>query len=78
MANLSDYKEIFKESFQYDGDLEKLKYQDIDAWDSVGHMQLMAELEDKFEIELDIDDIIDFSSFEKGIEILKKYEILLK
>ncbi len=41
-------------------------------------MALMAALEEAFNIELETDDIIDFSSFEKGIEILKKYGINLK
>ena len=40
-------------------------------------MSLMAALEDAFDIMLDTDDIIDFSSFQKGKEILKKYEIEL-
>ena len=57
---------------------EGLSYQAIPAWDSVGHMALMAALEETFNIELETDDIIDFSSFEKGIEILKKYGINLK
>ena len=28
-----------------------------------------------FEIKLEMDDIIDFSSFKKGIQILKKYKV---
>lgn len=52
-----------------------LKYQGIEAWDSVGHMTLMAALEEAFDIMLDTDDIIDFSSFEKGKEILSKYDV---
>lgn len=32
-------------------------------------------LEDVFKITLEMDDIIDFSSFEKGKKILKKYKI---
>ena len=38
-------------------------------------MLLIAELEDVFEISMDMDDIIDFSSYEKGKEILKKYGV---
>ena len=38
-------------------------------------MGLVAALEDAFEIMLDTDDIIDLSSYKKGIEILKKYKI---
>ena len=75
MSNLESYKSLFVEAFQYDGDVELLEYQSIEEWDSVGHMQLMAEIEDLFEIELDVDDIIDFSSFKKGIELLSKYNV---
>jgi acyl carrier protein len=39
-------------------------------------MTLMADLEDGFKISMDTDDIIDFSSFKKGIQILKKYKIV--
>ena len=47
-----------------------LEYQQVASWDSVGHMGLVAALEDAFEIMMDTDDIIDLSSFEKGMEIL--------
>jgi acyl carrier protein len=73
MSKLIAYKRVFSESFQTDADIESLSYQDIPEWDSVGHMQLMAALEDEYDIELDIDDIIDFSSYSRGIEILQKY-----
>lgn len=76
MNNLEKYKNAFIEAFQLEeGQLAGLKYQDVAEWDSVGHMGLMSDLEEAFEIEMDIDDIIDFSSFEKGMEILGKYEI---
>ena len=76
MNGLAEYKRVFLESFAITEDqLTKLKYQDIPAWDSVGHMALMASLEEVFNIELDIDDIIGFSSYEEGIKILAKYEV---
>ncbi len=76
MANLENYNKVFVEAFMIkENQLEGLKYQDVDEWDSVGHMDLIASLEEVFEIEMDIDDIIDFSSYEKGKELMKKYEI---
>ena len=36
------------------------------------------ELEKKLNVELKIDDIVDFSSYEKGKKILKKYKIQIK
>lgn len=78
MTNLEKYIAAFQENLGVSEDeLETLEYQGIAAWDSVGHMTLMAALEDTFDIMLDTDDIIDFSSFQKGKEILKKYEIEL-
>ena len=71
MTNLEKYKKIFMETFEIaEEQLENFKYQDIVAWDSVGHMGLIGTLEDTFDIMMDTDDIIDFSSFEKGKEIL--------
>ena len=54
---------------------EELKYNEIEEWDSIGHMTLIAAIEEKFEISIETDDIVDFSSFKKGKEILKKYKI---
>ena len=58
--------------FQLNADLT---YQSIEEWDSVGHMALVAQIEDVFGIMLEMDDIIDFSSYTIGIETLKKYGI---
>lgn len=77
MTNLEKYTEVFTKTFEITEDVAKeLKYQGIPEWDSVGHMGLIAEMEDTFNIMMDTDDIIDFSSFEKGKEILgKKYNV---
>ena len=75
MSNLEKYNKVFMETFEITEDsLAELKYQDIAAWDSVGHMSLIAALEDTFDIMMDTDDIIDFNSYEKGKEILAKTE----
>lgn len=75
MTNLEKYNNAFTEIFEITKDkLDGLKYQDIEAWDSVGHMSLIAALEDAFDIMMDTDDIIDLSSYEKGKEILAKEE----
>ena len=77
MTNLKKYEEIFIKSLSIEKKSfsDKLKYNDIPEWDSIGHMTLMSDLEDGFDITLDTDDIVDFSSFKKGIEILKKYKV---
>ena len=79
MTNLEKYNNAFMETFEITEDqLAGLKYQDIEAWDSVGHMTLVASLEDAFDIMMDTDDIIDFSSYEKGKELLAKADYGVK
>ena len=78
MTNLEKYNESFISSLQVvESQLEGLIYQSVEGWDSVGHMGLIAALEDSFNIMLDTDDIIDFSSYQKGKEILKKYDVVI-
>lgn len=76
MTNLEMYKNAFAEALEVDvNEVEGLEYQGIPQWDSVGHMGLVAAIEDAFDIMMDTDDIIDFNSFNKGIELLKKYDV---
>lgn len=77
MSNLETYNNAFIECLEVSDDQlnDELVYQSIDTWDSVGHMQLIAALEDSFDIMLDTDDIIDFSSYQKGKEILGNYDV---
>jgi acyl carrier protein len=76
MSNKTKYLKVVSRAFNVEIELvEDLNYQDVRAWDSVGHMALAGDLEDTFEIEMDIEDIIDFSSIKKGYEILSKYGV---
>ena len=76
-SNIEKYENAFKESFDIEKSMlnEELKYESIPEWDSVGHMTMISNLEEVFDIVMEMDDIIDFSSFEIGKEILKKYKI---
>ena len=76
-SNIEKYKAIFIETLAIDKKNfnENIKYNEIPEWDSIGHMTLMSGLEEGFQISLETDDIVDFSSFKKGLEILKKYKI---
>lgn len=76
MTNLEKYEKVFCENLNVPKEnLSGLKYQSVELWDSVGHMTLVAALEEAFDIMMDTDDIIDLSSYEKGMEILKKYGV---
>lgn len=77
MENLKKYQKVFIDSLNIDSKKfnQKLKYNEIPEWDSIGHMTLISNLETSFKISMENDDVLDFSSFQKGIEILKKYKI---
>lgn len=77
MENYKKYVAVFAYALEMDEDsVQTLKYKEGN-WDSVGHMSLIAELEKAFSIEFISDDIVEFDSFEKGIDIIKNYGILI-
>ena len=68
------YKEVFIKglSLKEDQNVDNLNYNEIEEWDSIGHMTLVSELEEAFNVTFDTDDIVDFSSYEKRKKILSK------
>jgi len=73
---IDKYNKVFIKSFKIKKDkLKNLKYQSITQWDSVGHMSMIGNLEETFKITFEMDDIIDFSSYEYGKKILRKYKV---
>ncbi len=79
MTNMEKYLAAFKEALEIDDAVltDELAFDSIPEWDSVGHMRLMASLEDAFDIMFETEDIMDFSSLGKGKEIIKKYDVEL-
>lgn len=77
MTNKEKYDKVFIDCFLIEQNHlnNDLVYNSVQEWDSVGHMAMIAGIEDVFNIEMETDDIIDFSSYTKGIELLKKYNI---
>ena len=75
MDNVEKYDKAFLEAFSIEKKvLQDLVYNKIEQWDSIGHMTLISALEEKLSITFETDDIVDFSYYKKGIEILKKYK----
>ena len=77
MSNKEKYDQVFFDCFGVEAAQlnESLTYQSVTTWDSVGHMAMVAQLEDTFGIMMEMDDIIDFSSYTVGIVTLKKYGV---
>ena len=47
----------------------------VEEWDSVHQLNITALLEELFDILFDPEDIMALTSYDKGIEILKKYQV---
>lgn len=79
MTNRQKYDQAFMETFSIGADAlnSELVYQSVPSWDSVGHMSLIAALEEAFEISMEMDDIIDFGSYETGVKTLAKYGVTI-
>lgn len=77
MSNKEKYDNVFIECFAVSKDVlnDKFVYQCVTAWDSVGHMGMIAALEDAFGIMMETEDIVEFGSYTIGIEKLKKYGV---
>jgi acyl carrier protein len=76
--SLSDrLRDVFVEALVLpDGtDVENLKYRDIEEWDSVGHMALIAAIEDEFGVEFETDQVIDMSSFKVSLDMLRGFGV---
>ncbi|WP_294148614.1 acyl carrier protein [uncultured Clostridium sp.] len=79
MNNLERYNKIFMDVFRKkEEELKGLKYGGFDLWDSIGHMDLVAELEEAFEIRLETSDMLDLTSYEKGMEVLAEYGVVIE
>lgn len=74
MVEIERLRTVFRKSLELPGDyaVDNLAYREIDKWDSLAHMSLVAGIEDEFDVLLDTDDVIDLSSFAKAREILER------
>lgn len=72
-VNFESIKEVFSSALDL-GDFElKLdsKFEEVPEWDSLGHMRIIYELESRFDIEFDIEEIIDVDNVEKIMNLAK-------
>ena len=76
MTNLEKYQNAFVEGLELSCEsVESATMDTVERWDSIGQMSLMAIIEDEFQIELEPDEIIAFTSYQAGLDILRKRNI---
>lgn len=79
MTNREKYNQAFVEVFGVEESVLNADFskENVDAWDSVHQLNIIAILEEAFDIMLDPEDIMELTSYEKGIDILNKYDVEL-
>lgn len=77
MNNLDKYNKAFTNTFNVEAAMldDGFAYRSVSVWDSVAHMELISAIEDSFDIMLDTEDILGFTSYSEGKKILSKYDI---
>ncbi len=77
MTNLEKYNDIFKKMFNVsDDELESLAYKETPEWSSMAQIALVAEIEEKFDLDFDTDDIFQLKSYVIGKDMLaKKFDV---
>lgn len=78
MSNEAKLKRAFCKGLDVDRDSldwEGLQYRGIPEWDSLAHMEMVAEVEEAFDLAVEADDIMAMSSFPAAKQVLAKYGI---
>ncbi len=76
MSNIEKLKKAFVEGLELPiEEVENATMENVDKWDSIGQMSLIAIIEDEFSIELEQDEVMRFTSFAAGVDILKNHNI---
>lgn len=70
MSNTDKLKECFISTFK-NKDVEKMKYKETELWDSVGHISLLARIEDAFDIMIEPEDMMSMHTFKQIMSILE-------
>jgi acyl carrier protein len=79
MENLEKYNNAFVEVFGAKAEELNDSYskETVDEWDSVHQLSLIAAFEEAFDIMFDPEDIMEMTSYAKGMELLAKYDVVL-
>lgn len=78
MSNVEKLKNAFVEGLEIPvEEVENATMDSVEKWDSIGQMSLIAIIEDEFGIELEQEEVMQFTSFAAGVNILKNHGIEL-
>lgn len=77
MTNIEKYNNAFVEVFgaQVEQLNDEYGKDTVEEWDSVHQLSLVPLLEEAFDILFDPEDIMELTSYGKGRELLRKYDV---
>ena len=77
MTNIEKLNAIFCEVFGVEASVLGTEFDNksVEGWDSVRQLSLTSAVEDAFDIMLDPEDILEFTSYENAKAILEKYDV---
>ncbi len=79
MSAIEKYNQAFVEVFAVEPSVLGADFskENVKTWDSVHQLNIIAVLEESFDIMFEPEDIMEFVSYEKGKEILRRYDVEL-
>lgn len=77
MTNIEKFNKIFCEVFSVDESALNSEFNNsnVEGWDSVHQLSLTSSIEDEFDIMLDAEDILEFTSYDNAKAVVAKYDI---
>lgn len=74
--NLEFMQSVFAESLELSDDVSATlslnsMFEEVEGWDSMGHMRIIMEIENRLDVEFDIDEVIGVDTIEKLIKMAK-------
>ncbi len=74
MKNIEKYRNAFMDALELEENevSEDLALGETREWDSIGHMTLISEIEEVFDVSIDSDWITEFNSYQSGMELLTR------
>ena len=79
MTNLGKLNSIFCDVFSVEESALNSEFNkcNVEGWDSVRQLSLTSSVEDEFDIMLDAEDILEFTSYDNAKAVLAKYDVVL-
>ncbi len=79
MTNREKFNQAFIEVFGVEESALTAEFskENVDSWDSVHQLNIIAILEEYFDIMLDPEDIMELTSYDKAMAVMAKYDIEL-